>query len=329
MNEMSFKKPGLVRKFTAGADRTNGEVLEIAGFPGFMLDDKSNGDTDCEQQIRCVGDARKVTGAVTVGQTVYWDNDGDPVTGTAGTGAATTTASDGDFVLGVCVVAAASGDDYVRVSLAWESEQLVKTFGAKGGAVSQGFLGGAGTTASKSTATAAGNFLEFRLDGSAGSGTYRGIYMRLHVTGGAGGESVRAYTFCEDNTPADTVNGAHISLDFGASVGNITGLGTASRNTFHVPNRSLGGTTAAVMAEFWAAGTASANGGTMSFLRCVLGGNATGYAAIEDTVNFAELAGGTTASGNVFAAKTSSAVSHGLRCKFHGVTYYIMVSDTQ
>ncbi len=325
-NEASFVKPGLVRKFTAAAVRVNGEVLEIAGLPGHMLDDKAIGDIDAEQHIRCVDDVRKITGAVTVGQTVYWDEDATAVDGS--TGAATIVAANGDFVLGVCVVAADSGDNTVRVSLAWESDQLVKTFGAAGGGVSQGILGGAGISGDLATGATAGNFLEFRLDGSAAAGTYRGMYMRLHLTGGAGGEALRGYTHVEDNTPDDTCNGAHLSLAFGSSAGNITGLGTAARNTLEVPNRSLGGTTGAVMAEIWAAGASSANGGLMSLLRCVIDGESTGKAALEDNVNLIEISTGTNGSGNLVSAvgnePTWSSATHKIRIVANGVTMYLV-----
>jgi len=325
-NELSFKQPGLVHKFTAAAVRVNGEALELAGFPGLMLDDKAIGDTDAEQQLRCVVDARKITGAITLGQTVYWDEDGTAVD--ASTGAATVVAANGDFVLGVCVVAAASGDNTVRVSLAWESNMLVRTFGAAGGGVSQGFLGGVGISGDLATSATAGNFLEFRLDGSAASGTYRGIYMRLDVTGGAGGEAVRAYLHCEDDTPDDTVNGAHITLAFGTTVGNITGLGTACRNTMMIPNRSIGGTTGAVQAEAYAEGASSANGGLMSLLRCVIDGNATGKAALEDNVNLMEISTGTNASGNMVSAAgnepTWTSATHKIRIVANGVTMYLV-----
>lgn len=54
----------------------------------------------------------KVTGAMSVGNLLYWDASGDPVGGMSGTGALTTTAS-GNTVAGVCVKAAASGDETV------------------------------------------------------------------------------------------------------------------------------------------------------------------------------------------------------------------------
>ena len=59
----------------------------------------------------------KKTGAMTVGQLVYWDPTGDPVGGTAGTGAATVTAAAAYTSIGICEVAAASGDQVVRVHM--------------------------------------------------------------------------------------------------------------------------------------------------------------------------------------------------------------------
>jgi hypothetical protein len=60
--------------------------------------------------------AVKITGAIAVGNDVYWAAAGDPVGGTAGTGAATTTAA-GNTLMGKCVAAAASGDETVDVDL--------------------------------------------------------------------------------------------------------------------------------------------------------------------------------------------------------------------
>ncbi len=54
----------------------------------------------------------KINGAVSVGNLLYWDANGDPEGGTSGTGALTTTAT-GNTVTGVCVKAAAAGDETV------------------------------------------------------------------------------------------------------------------------------------------------------------------------------------------------------------------------
>lgn len=56
----------------------------------------------------------KKTGAIAVGDSVFWDTTADPVTGTAGSGAATT-AGNGNSYLGPAVDAPASGDSYVTV----------------------------------------------------------------------------------------------------------------------------------------------------------------------------------------------------------------------
>ena len=113
---------------------------------------------------------------------------------------------------------------------------------------------------------------------------------------------MRAFCTVSSNTPADTVNGAHISLNFGSSAGNVTGLGTALRATVHVPNRSLGGTGAALQAELYSDGASSTIGGKWACVRLVNDGNATGIAAVDDTGHAFSFAGFTGGSGNVLSA---------------------------
>lgn len=60
---------------------------------------------------------RKATGALSRGDHIGWDSDGDPVDGTAGTGAATKTAASVNFWCGTVVKDAASGDATVLVAL--------------------------------------------------------------------------------------------------------------------------------------------------------------------------------------------------------------------
>jgi hypothetical protein len=166
-----------------------------------------------------------------------------------------------------------------------------------------GLILGSGKSASyKSTSLADKNFISFYLGSSAPSGTSRGMYLRLYLTGGAGGEALRAFCTVSSNTPADSVNGAHISLNFGSSAGNVTGLGTAVRATVHVPNRSLGGTGAALQAELYSDGASSTIGGKWACVRLVNGGNATGIAAIDDTAYALSFSGFTGGSGNVIGA---------------------------
>lgn len=163
-------------------------------------------------------------------------------------------------------------------------------------------LGSGKSTSYKSTLVADKNFLSFYLGSAAVSGTSRGMYLRLYLTGGAGGEAARIFTTVSHNAPVDTVNGAHISLNFGSSAGNVTGLGTAVRATVHVPNRSLGGTGAALQAELYSDGSSSTIGGKWACVRLVNGGNATGIAAIDDTAYALSFSGFTGGSGNMIGA---------------------------
>lgn len=185
------------------------------------------------------------------------------------------------------------------------------------------------SSANFSSATADINFSQLYVTSSATSGTTRGNYTRLYLTGGAGGEAARLFTTVSSNTPADTVNGAHISLSFGASAGNVTGLGTAVRATAHVPNRSLGGTVGAVQAELYADGASSAVGGTLSLIRAVIDGEATGKAAVEDGAFLLDVSTGSNASGNVVGALNGNEptwASHTglIRVNLNGTTAYLV-----
>jgi hypothetical protein len=188
-----------------------------------------------------------------------------------------------------------------------------------------------GGAAAPFTMTGAGNALQYYITNAKTSGTIRGQYLRLYLTGGAGGEALRAFTTVSNNAPADTVNGAHISLDFGATVGNITGLGTAVRATLHIPNRSLTGTYTAVMAEIWGDGASSAIGGQASFIRMVAGGTAA--PASMDTSGFLfDIQGLAVTTGKLIYIHTGSAPANSdgsIRIKIGATTYYIMVYTQQ
>lgn len=153
-----------------------------------------------------------------------------------------------------------------------------------------GLICGCGTSASqKADSTADKNFMSFYLNSTATSGTARGMYLRLYLgsnaaAAAAGGEALRAFTTCTTNAPADTCNGAHISLNFGTTYGNITGLGTAARCTLHVPNRALTGTCAAVQAELYCDGTSSDVSGRISAIRISVAGDSTGVSTIQSKV---------------------------------------------
>lgn len=325
----NYYKSGETLDFTASGALTDGEVVETAGVPGIVTGDVAASGDKGVAQVEGLVQVAKVSGAITAGQTIYWDENGSPVTGTASSGAATATASNGDFLIGIAVEAAASGAATVKVLLAGASVAGAMNFGAAAGAPAQGLLGGVGTNADPATTAVADKcFLDFRLQTSATGGTARGIYCKLITTGTSGGEAVRAFLECNSNTPADTVNGAHITLQYGAVAGNCTGLATAARCTLMVPSRSLTGTTAAVMAELWADGASSTSGGRMSFLRACIGGNATGAALLDDTAFLLELAGGVNGSGNICSAvgnePTWSTATHKIRVCINDVTMYLV-----
>lgn len=195
-------------------------------------------------------------------------------------------------------------------------------------------LGGGTNAAPMTTAVASKNFLDFRSKSTATSGDSRGLYLRHYLSGsGIAGEAARLFATVDTDTPgtSSSCHGTHSSLSFGNSAGNLTGtLGAALRSTLHVPNRSLAGTHCGVMSEYSSDGASSANGGTASFFRAVLSGNATGAAAIEDNINLFEVVSGTNASGNVVGALNGNeptwAGKTGLiRVRLNGTTAYIPV----
>lgn len=194
-------------------------------------------------------------------------------------------------------------------------------------------LHGAGTgSLPETTATANSNFMEYRLQNSATSGDNRGLYLRLYMTGaGGGGEAARIFTTVDD-VAAGTAHGAHISLNFDAT-GSVTGQGIAGRNTLHIPNDAswAPGTIAALQAEIWSDGANSDTDGatSVSFIRVVNGGNASGIADVDDDASLIALTGFTIASGNVIQADTDETkFSHKIRIDLDGTPYYLMATAT-
>lgn len=172
------------------------------------------------------------------------------------------------------------------------------------------------------------NAIEFYFTDAAASGTIRGNYTRLKLTGGAGGEAGRFFCTVENNAPVDTVNGAHNSLSFGASAGNVTGLGNAQRCTLHIPNRSLTGTTSAVMAEIFCDGASSDLGGVTSFFRAAAAGTQGGIDKFDDKGYAFSFQGLTAGAAHVFrtgitAATMNAACTAALRIRIGGTDYFI------
>ncbi len=173
------------------------------------------------------------------------------------------------------------------------------------------------------------NFMGYWVKSPAASGTTRGMYLRLYLSGGAGGEAARFYTTVENDAPVDTVNGAHLSLGVGASAGNITGLGTAVRATLHVPSRSLGGTWAPLQAEIYLDGNNAAPGGALShsLIRAIVdGGN---QAAKRKFLNLMEVVCETGAynAGYMHATTNSGTITEAIRVVMNGTLRYIPLME--
>lgn len=192
-------------------------------------------------------------------------------------------------------------------------------------------LQGGGTNASPlTTSTASKNFLDFRTKTTDATGAdSRGIYWK-HFLGGAGasGEAGRFYTSV-DAAGGVGCHGIHASVAFGAS-GTLTGQAAAIRATLQVPNKALAGTSAAVYAEIWADGASSNNTGVMAFLRCVLAGEATGVAALNDVplLSIEGITVGSAGDGKtVDAISGDKPVTHLAKIIINGTAYYLMLRN--
>ena len=200
----------------------------------------------------------------------------------------------------------------------------VDSLSRQGGAISTtALLLGIGTTADPAkTATADKNFIDVRAKSTATSGDNRLAYLRYDLDGaGASGECLRAFT--DLGAALATARGAHISLQAGAT-GYITGLGAGVDAQLYLKNEVLAanGTYAALNAEIYSEGatTDPAAATEMAFLRAVMGGNATGIAAVDDKAYLLSMRGNAVGAGNmVVASATEANYSHAARCYLEGV----------
>ena len=199
----------------------------------------------------------------------------------------------------------------------------------QGGADTAALIAGIGTSASPATtSTADQNFKAYYLESAATSGTARGEYLRLYLSGAGGdGEALRAFTTV-NNVAAANAHGAHISLNFGTS-GTVTGQGIAMRATLHLPTTALASnvTEAAVQAEIWSDGSTSDPGGStlLSFFRAVNGGNASGVSDVDDDAVLFELNGFTSGAAKLFSTGTTVVPNMvaSLKIRVGATLYYI------
>lgn len=191
-----------------------------------------------------------------------------------------------------------------------------------------------GSSSSFVTTTTAGKkFLQYYIENTASSGDNRGMYLRLKLSGGGGGESLRVFTNVEAN--AGTCHGSHVSLNFVATAGGseCSGLGVASRNTLHIPNVASWaptGTYAAGMFEIYSDGSNSDPAGMteLSVLRLCNSGDATGAADVDDDACIFSIQG-FTAAGDTTSAISSTSLAEfpsnsiALRIKVGATSYHI------
>lgn len=180
-------------------------------------------------------------------------------------------------------------------------------------------------------------FDERRYDCGAATGTARGMYLRLYITGvmSGGGEALRAFTDCENVRVGGGVHGAHISLKFGTT-GSASGLACALRATLHIPSGQAlpaGGDYCAVQAEIYADGAGSDPAGAthLSFFRVCLDGVTAGMDDCEDDVFLFDFAGGSINDAHLVAeAVTETEYSHNIRIRLQdGTTVYLMCASAR
>lgn len=110
---VKFRYVGDTIPYTPGSAVTAGDVVVQENLVGIATED-IEANRQGALAIEGVFEFPKVTGAIAVGEDVFWDADGTAVDLT--TGAATTTEG-ADPYIGLCVEAAASADETVKVKL--------------------------------------------------------------------------------------------------------------------------------------------------------------------------------------------------------------------
>lgn len=187
-----------------------------------------------------------------------------------------------------------------------------------------------GSSSSKVTSATAGNHIEFRFENTAASGDCRGIYNRLYLEGGAGGESLRCFTSVGAST--GTAHGAHISLNFNDAAAALSGLGAAVRATLHIPERAVTvGTVAAGQSEIYMDGTAHAHSitGLVSCHRFIVdGADATAKAMIKYLFSVVGVGAGT---GNMYMNSGTGTLTSGggIKILVNGVDKWIPLCNAE
>ena len=126
--QATFKFNGESIDYTPTSAVTAGTPVSQGGYVGIpKLDIAAN--ALGQLYVTGVFDIVKVTGALSVGDIIGWDSDGDPVGGVAGSGACTSTLADADFVLGTVIADAVSAGAVARTQLnEYPGNKILDTF---------------------------------------------------------------------------------------------------------------------------------------------------------------------------------------------------------
>ncbi len=113
----TYIQPGDMLDYTngSGVDIVSGEPILIGTILAIATSDIADGASGVVA-VAEVHAVRKATGAVTQGQLLYWDADGNPVGLASGIGCLTTTSTDNTLV-GFAAAAAAESDANVNIKL--------------------------------------------------------------------------------------------------------------------------------------------------------------------------------------------------------------------
>jgi hypothetical protein len=151
------------------------------------------------------------------------------------------------------------------------------------------------------------------------SGEVYGIYTKMTGTG-AGAEFIGSRARSVISAAAGNAHGAHNSLEFGTSAGNVTGLGTAHRANIIVPNRAIAaGTYYGVMAEIYPSGNSSALPANSN---ACLGINAQPGTAMDLVANAIAFSG-TDGSGKMIYTHAPTTLEGSIRILVNGVAKYL------
>lgn len=225
---------------------------------------------------------------------------------------------------------------YIKANPGWRSS----TSDSKGNGIKNLTLGemthdglilGSGTSAApKTSSTASKKFMSFYFQNSATSGESYGFYLKLTGSGIAGSITTgRIYAYT--NVAADTVQGAQISVGFGAA-GKVSGLAVGCRSQVTFADDATAaptGTIAGGQSELYFNGdnssTTDPSAATVcSIHRFIVDGDTTARAKVPYLFEIVNVSSGTSDATKILNTAHLTA-SHCLRCKINGADYGILL----